>query len=98
MNKTANIGGYEINIVLLTVIVVAIIVLLLILARAVLRTYRKREILSRFSPTRSAVLHLLRLTFGRKNVMTDIHLPVFGEDGLDHFVYADTVVIGKRCL
>lgn len=98
MNKTVKLGSYEINLVLLVVIVCAIILFLLILAFAVLRSYRKKEILSRFSPTHSAVVRLLRLTFGHKNVMTDVHLPVFNEDGLDHFVYADTIVIAKRCV
>ena len=98
MNKTVKLGSSEINLLLLFVIVCAIILFLLILAFAVLRSYRKREILSRFSPTHSAVVRLLRLTFGRKNVMTDVHIPVFTEDGLDHFVFADTVVIAKRCV
>ena len=98
MDRTTNIFGHEINIVLLTVIVCATILLLLIMAFSALRSYRKKEILSRFSPTHNAVVRLLRLTFGRKNVMTDVYLPVFNGDGLDHFVCADTVVIAKRCL
>ena len=98
MDKTTNVFGYEINIVLLTAIVCAVIILLLIIAFAVLRSYRKREILSRFSPTHGAVVRLLKLTFGRKNVMSDVNLPVFGGEGLDHFVSADTVVIAKKCV
>jgi len=98
MDQTTNVFGYEINIVLLTAIVCAIILFLLIIAVAVLRSYRKKEILSRFSPTHGAVVRLLRLTFGRNNVMTDVCLPVFNGDGLDHFVSADTVVIAKRCV
>lgn len=98
MDKTVKLGDFEINLALLVVIVCAIILFLLILAFVVLRSYRKREILSRFSPTRSAVLKLLRMTFGHKNVMTDIHLPVLNENGIDHFVFADTVVIAKRCV
>lgn len=98
MNKTANIGGFEINIVLLTAIVVALIFLLLLWAYAMLRYYRKREILSRFSPSHGATVRLLRLTFGRRNVLTDIHIPVYNEYGVDHYVGADTVVLTKRCL
>ena len=98
MNKTANIGGYEINIVLLTAIVAAVIFLLLLWALAMVRAYRKREILSRFSPTRGATLRLFRLAFGRKNVITNINLPVFSGDALSHYIGADTIVFTKRCI
>ena len=98
MNKTTNIGGYEVNIVLLTAIVAAVIFLLLLWALAMVRAYRKREILSRFSPTRGATLRLFRLAFGRKNVITNINLPVFSGDALSHYIGADTIVFTKRCI
>lgn len=81
---------------IVTIVLLSILIIILIyIAASLFRSYKKDEILSRLSPGIRGAQQLLKLEFGKNNVLTDINLPVYNGKKVESYIYADTIVLMK---
>jgi|GEM_PF-1490888 len=57
------------------------------------RVIKKQDILSEVLPGVSGAVKLFKLQFGRRNVLTNIYIPIIGDRKITGYVYADAIVI-----
>lgn len=98
MKDTIKAADTGINNTLLIILLSVAIIILIYIAALLVRSYKKKSILSRLTPGIGGAIKLLRLEFGKNNVLTDIYLPMYNEKKVESYIYADTIILAKSCI
>ena len=87
--------GNIIETALISFIVICILVTLFLIIGVLVNSYAIKRILSEKSPSKQKTVRLLELIFGKKNVLTNLYIPMFSKDGVYAYTHVDTAIITK---
>lgn len=93
-----NTGNEKLDVFLSVTLLIVWIIALGVISVYVARSYRKKLILSLFAPTNADVTKLLRLTFGKNNVLKNVYLPMYDGDNVISYIFADTILLLPTCI
>ncbi len=83
----------KIILILLALILFVFALITILILRYRRRVLKKQKLLSAVSPGVSGAVKLFKIQFGKKNVLTNIYIPLINDRKIAGYVYADAVVI-----
>ena len=90
--------GENAKLILITIAACIVLFFLFYLASRLSRVQKKRDILDRMNPGPSETARLLRLSFGKHNVIRGVYLPMYDGKNVSSYIFADTIVILPTCI